>query len=262
MSQYLRDQTLKNLNMSEKALEEINKALVQIRDEENKQIGNDIKRPKRLLLTYTIRFDGKGFKLYGYGKVMDYFRSAKEVERFIFQLDSMEHFKSYKYTGKGVEIRVDSKNPNNCFLIVQDDQQNWVENTFLTLQETINKHDNKNNLMRNRFVVSSIQIFGVLAGVLLSLWLASKVSPKLNTPYPYGIAFIIALLIFSNIWTYLYVIILRCVDIFWPNISFKEVKGVRKFARNATFALFVAGCIAIVTGIGCRLYGFILSLVK
>ncbi len=262
MSQYLRDETLKNLNLSETSLQELNTALLKFRDEENAGINNDNANPKFLLMTYTIRFDNKGFKLYEFDKAMEYFSSSKEVERFIFQLSSMEYSTFLKSRGKGIEIRFDAKLPNNCFMVVDDDNQGWSDCAFLTLKEIIQKYANKNHIVRNALVVSSIQILGVLAGVLVSLWIASKTSPKLNIPYPYGIAFIVSLIIFSNIWVYLYPYLLRIVNIYWPNLSFKEMKGFRKFVKNTVLVIFVTGCGAIIFGIANKLYGFITAFIK
>jgi len=262
MSEYLRDESLRNLNMSKDALDELNNSLIKIRDEENATISNNSSNQRFITATYIIRFDQKGFKLYEYNKAMEYFNSAKEVERFVFQLDSGEHHNSYKRKGKGIEIRFDSKNPNNCLFTVQDDQQVWVDSTFLTLQEVIKKYDNGNKLMRSSFVALSIQVLGVLIGVLFSLWVASKVSHRLSTPYPYGLAFIITLLIFSNIWGYLYLALLKYVDTFWPNISFKEMTGLRKFMKDFAFSLFIVCCIAILSSVSWSLYGFLKSLSK
>ena len=262
MSEYLRDESLRNLNMSKSALDELNSSLIKIRDGENVKIGNNSSSQQFITMTYIIRFDQKGFKLYEYNKAMEYFNSAKEIERFIFQLDSDEHSKTYKLKGKGVEIKFDSKVPGNCSLTVQDSQQGWVDSTFLTLQEVIKKYNNGNKLMRSTFVVLSIQVLGVLIGILFSLWVASKVSHRLSTPYPYGLTFIITLLIYSNIWGYLYLVLLKCVNAFWPNISFKEMTGLRKFMKDSAFALFITGFIAIISSIGCSLYGFIKSLIK
>lgn len=246
--------------MSETALQELNTALLKFRDENNAGIEND--DPKFLSMTYTIRFDNKGFKIYEFDEAMKYFRSSKEVERFIFQLGSNEHLTYSRSQGKGIDIIFDAKTPNNCSMVVDDDNQGWVDCAFLTLKEVIQKYDNKNHLMRNAFVGSSIQILGVLAGVLVSLWAASKASPKLNIPYPYGIAFIVSLIIFSNIWVYLFPYLIRIVNIYWPNLSFKEMKGFRKFVKNTVLVIFVTGCGAIIFGIANKLYGFITALIK
>ena len=59
MSQFLRDTFFKNLNLEEKAIQEINSELMHVRDEVN-QTTSGI---KDLKLSYVIRFDQKGFVL-------------------------------------------------------------------------------------------------------------------------------------------------------------------------------------------------------
>jgi hypothetical protein len=260
MSQYLRDEFLTNLNISKKALDELNAVLINLRDDENRKINNDTKNVKFLSLVYTIRFDNNGFKLYDYNQVMEHFNSAKEVERFVFELQALEHTTSNKLKGKSVALWFDKKVLSNCVLMVQDDQQVWSDSSFLKLKEVLNKYDNKNKFIRSSFSVLSVQILGALAGVLLGLWVATKASTKLNIPNPYSTIFIITLLIYSNIWSHLYGFILRRIDSFWPNISFKELTTWRKFINNLMFGLFVTFCGLILVGIIDKLWGFVRSL--
>lgn len=260
MSQYLRDKIFKNLDLKEEAIKELNQELLRIRDKENEGI-KDNNSIKFIQLSYIIRFDRKGFLLYKFDEAMEYFRSAKTVERFVFYLKSIEHSQTSRAKGKSVDISFDALNLNNCFIIVQDDDQGWVNSTFLRIEEIINKFSNINYLARNAWVNFAIQILGVILALLLSLWAAFNFSSK-NVPYSFGLVFITAFLLLSNIWTYIYSLCLRMVDFFWPNILFKERKGIYNIVKLLVSGIFVTLCIGIIgwtlKGIGC----FVLSIFK
>jgi hypothetical protein len=46
-----------------------------------------------------------------------------------------------------------------------------------------------------------IQILGVFVGFLISLWVASKISPSLSIENAFLISFFLVLLNFSNLWS-------------------------------------------------------------
>ncbi|MDD5253331.1 MAG: hypothetical protein PHW44_05505 [Candidatus Omnitrophica bacterium] len=262
MSQYLRDETLKNLNLQENAIKEINKVLLKIKNQENGIVNNDINNEKYLQLSYIIRFDKKGFWLYKFDETMEYFCSAKDVERFVFVLKSSEHDTTIKNKGKCVEIHFDSRDSKNCFITVQDDDQAWVDSTFLRIQEVIGKFTNLNYLARNPWTNFAIQMSGVVLGLLFSLWVAFNFSNKLNIPAPsdFGFSFLIAFLLFSNMWTYLYPTCLKIVDFLWPNILFKEKRGVYKIAKGLIGTLFVTYCMIVIGWILKSFWSFVLFL--
>jgi len=257
MSQFLRDTLLKNLTLEEKVIDEINSELVKIRDEFNQSCSDTT---KSLKLHYVIRFDQNGFVLYDFAKVKDYFRSAKSIERLVFSLISDEHNQSAKLKGKNIDLRFDAINQNNCFIIVQDDDQSWVDSILPRMVHLINKFANKNYLIRNLYVTFLVQILGVFLGILFSLWMAMRFSSNLKITNPFGFTFLIALVLFSNVWTYLYPFCLKAVDYFWPNIAFKERGEVYKICKALFFAAFSALFLGMFGWLFHKIFNFVASL--
>jgi hypothetical protein len=246
MSQFLRDEYLKNLNLDDKALIKIKEDLDIISDRSNKGLNleNQEEFKKRYLIaSYIIRFDNKGFRLFDFSKVLKYFDDAHRIERVIFILETGQSLLTNRLSGDSIEIRFDSKDANNCILLVQSDDDNWVDSNFLKLKERINRYKNRNFIIRNRWTPIIIQLSGVTVGFLVSLWVAIKISPKLQIENSLAFAFVIAFLIFSNLWTFLLSAIRRCLDFYWPNVSFKRIKGIhwliRAFISTALISIFL-----------------------
>jgi hypothetical protein len=61
---------------------------------------------------------------------------------------------------------------------------------------------------------------GVTLGFVLSLWAATKLAPKLSIENAFVFTFFFILLIFSNTWTYVNQLILRVVNLAFPNVKF------------------------------------------
>lgn len=227
MSKYLRDEALKCLTIHEEALRRINNDIAEIANKVNSGIqrSNDIKNSlsKVLIPTYVIRFDGKGFRLYDFNEVLKYFLDAHKVERIIIYMQSLENIQSM--SGKRVEIRLDASNQDNCYLVVEDDEKDWVDSVFTNLKDQIKKSSNKNWIFRNQFIVALVQLMGVLIGFLLSTWSAVTFAPMLKVENALLLIFIAVFLLFSNIWTFLFNWLLTALNYFWPNISFKRPSG-------------------------------------
>jgi hypothetical protein len=228
MSRFLRDEYLKNLTISEKALEELNEEIIKLSKNEFTQLlakhgkNNTKYKNKFLMPSYIIRFDGKGFTLYEFKDLKDYFNKAKKVERIIFVLDSVDSM--HAIIGKKIEIRFDSYDVNNCFISVQDDEKEWVDSSFTNLREIISKYKNYNWLARSRLAIILLQIMGVFIGFILSLWIAHILSPHFNIQHAFIFAFIAVFLIFSNLWGHIFEGLRWIVNKIWPNIAFKEKK--------------------------------------
>ena len=152
---------------------------------------------------------------------MRYFEDARRVERFIFTVDSIRGMTGNRLFGKSIDLRFDATDQNNCKLVVQDDDNNWVDAVFCRLNERIMRYKNINGIVRNRWVPFSIQIIGVIVGFLLSLWIAIQIAPKVAIDNALAFCFIIAFLLFSNTWTVIFEMALRFINYFWPNIAFK-----------------------------------------
>jgi hypothetical protein len=188
-------------------------------------------KPKLLVPTYIIRFDNKGFRLHDFESVMKYFQEAHKIERIIFMLASVESIQANNIIGKSIELKFDANDINNCQLVVQDDDENWVDATYCKLKEVLDKCGNYHYLVRNRWVSLAVQILGVISGFFVSLWTAVKLSPKLSIENSLALTFIIALLLFSNIWAIIFEGAMRARDYLWPNIAFKDRGGMHWLAK-------------------------------
>lgn len=239
MSQYLRDESLRNIDLDEESIRKINESILEIAKQTNATIQKD-QTDKLLICSYVIRFDNKGFRLYDLETIMKYFQDARYIERFIFLLESAESIRTYRLSGNSVELKFDGKDINNCSLVVQSDDNNWVDATFWKLKERLSRYKNKNFIIRNKWTPIFIQLLGVTVGFLVSLWVAVKLSPRLQIENSLAFAFVITFLLFSNIWTFLYAGIGRIIDYFWPNISFKKIKGIHWLLRALLSTMFVS----------------------
>ncbi|OQX87530.1 MAG: hypothetical protein B6D55_02940 [Candidatus Omnitrophica bacterium 4484_70.2] len=259
MKTTLRDEYLKNITVSENMLLELNNKIVEIINKINKTETDD---QRKLWLTYIIRFDKKGKSVFTYDEAISCYKNAKIIERFIFSVDCWHSFQN-KMFGKSVNIGFDILDINNCRLVVQGDDGLWVDSTYSALVDIIKKSKNLNFIAQNSFTPFLVQIAGVIIGVLLSIKGAQWLEPRLKIQYALPFAFIIVFLLFSNIWTYLYPALLRCINKLWPNITFKEKQNnltiVIRWAMNILLgAIFLAG----VKSIGSSLLNICGSLFK
>lgn len=246
MSKFLRDEFLENLNISEKACEEINSLLFEITKAANEKITLSIKDKdelirKALFPTYVIRFDQKGYKLSDFNSLNKYFQDAEKVDRLLFQVDSVDSITGIK--GKKIEISFYSEDQNRCVISVQDDDQDWVEVTFNKLKSKLLKFKNRNWLVRNNFTLFLVDVFILILGFLASLILAVKIAPMLKIDYGLIFVFLIILLIFSKIWMFVFGKVAGVISYFWPSISFKPPEKINWIIKDVLGALLVSASI-------------------
>jgi len=229
MSKFLKDIFLKNLTISEKSLGELNADLTHVVSVENKRLKEQYKNIQdplyirnQLFISYTIRFDGRGFRLYGFDEVMNYFREAKNVERFFFNAFSADSINAI--SGKNIHIGFDTKNVDTCYMCVQDDDKDWTDSAFAKIEDRLKKYKNWNYLIRHKWTVTFIQTLGAFGIFLISFWLANKIFPFINVNNAFLFSFIATFLLLANLWTPIYGTILRMVDRIWANITFRERK--------------------------------------
>jgi len=240
MSQYLRDEVLKNLTITECNLKKINEELIEISKQFNLTVPTD---QDKLFHSYIIRFDNKGFRLFDFGEVLKYFSDAHKVERVCFYVNSLKGLEANGFLGNRIELKFDKYDTNNCALVIDGDKKAWVDTTFWKINERLNKYQNTNYFIRNRWIPFTVQILGVIIGFFFSFITANKIAPALSINNSLAFSFIIIFLLFSNIWTFIFEGIMRIIDYFWPNISFKE-KGkshwfVKTFISTAFVSLFI-----------------------
>lgn len=256
MANYLRDSIVNNLSIDEDALNEICGKFEILCSKVNAS-GSE----KAPICFYTIRFDKKGYIVYSCNDLLQYFRQAKEVTRIIFKLETKDSLESKRETGTYIELLLGEKNP--CNLVVTSDDKDWVDDSFLGLQEILTKYKNRNGWMRTSWTLFGVQIIGVTIGFCICLWAAIKLAPMLVIQDAFVICFFFLILVFSNAWTYLNKITLNLIDKAFPNMKFCRAKKdyrhwVPKLIVNTIVgALILWGVVLIFSSIGHIAIGFI-----
>ncbi len=220
MARFYRDQHVANLTINEDVLTQLNAVFESRERSLNEQLAPDDNTATRAFLTYIIRFDSKGYRVFSLDEVLRYFRQAKEIERVIVTLETGESLRSNRVVGTHLEVHLDEKNPNGCYLSVTSDHKDWVDSSFSATEDVLDKCKNRNGWARSPWTLLSVQIAGVIFGFVLSLWFATKISPKLTIENSFVISFIFVLLIFSNMWTYLNQKIVAYIYSLFPNLKF------------------------------------------
>ncbi|MFZ1292232.1 MAG: hypothetical protein WAR79_19210 [Melioribacteraceae bacterium] len=223
MSQFLRDEVIKNINIDESSLDILNQYFVsnaiKIRDSLVDNPENEKKIP---ILNYVIRFDNKGYRLFDFQEILKFYNQANKVERIIFTLESSESISSGRNSGSYLELKLDTYDLNNCYLVASSDDEDWVDLVFNGIQEILNKFHNKSRFVQNYWTIFVVQIFGVMLGFVLSLWAAIKISPYLSIENAFVISFLFIFLIFANSWTLLHRLIIKLLNYSFPNLRFKH----------------------------------------
>jgi len=220
MAYYLRDERITNTTIDLESIEKLCLLFTERLNTLNSGLAeNDISDAKGLL-TYIIRFDNKGYRVFSISELKNFYEQAKEVERIIITIESIASLKSNRSIGTYMELRLDKNDQNNCTLTVTSDDKDWVEASFSAAQEAISKFKNRNGYVRTSWTPFMVQIFGVFVGFTLCLWAAFKMSPLIKIENPFVIVFLFVLLIFSNIWTYLNAQLLRMLGNLFPNVRF------------------------------------------
>lgn len=260
MSKFLRDEFLTNITISEQLLIEIKKEIVKIAEKENKNKVNEMKE-KNLFITYTIRFDNQGFRMYGFEEAIEYYKKACIVERFLFNLNSGKSLSTNGLFGKSISLWFDSKEPINCQLVVQDDDKDWTDSIFIKIKEILKKYKNKNHVFRNKWIPFILQLLGIMVVFLTSYWVSVQIAPKLTIENALAFIFLISLILFSNVWSFVFNFIIKYIYDLYPNLSFKEKErfnGIKRFFNLVCVSLLVLIIFQLAINIG----GFFRGILK
>ena len=218
MAHFYRDEIISNLEINESILTQIKSVYASRTIEINKDITDDNDQ-NLVFLTYVIRFDNKGYRLFDFKELLNYFHQAKTVQRIVFTIESSQSLRTSRQAGTLMELRLDVDDPNNCSLVVTSDDRNWVDASFSAIKEILDKCKSKNGWARSPWAMLTVQISGVIAGFTVSLWAAAIISPKLTIEHSFILAFIFSLLIFSNLWAFLNQKILAQINSLFPNLK-------------------------------------------
>jgi hypothetical protein len=217
MASFLRDQHVQNVSFDSQALAQLNNVFAERFGQLQAEL---VPGGKQAFLTYIIRFDGKGYKVFSLEELLRYFDLAHKVERVIFTVESGDSQSSNRMTGAYLELCLDEADPMRCTLISSSDDKDWAEASFAAVQDVLLKHRTKYGIARSTWVNLVVQMLGVVVGFTASLWLALKVAPNLKIENPFVIAFLFTLLVFSNVWGYLNQGLLRFIAKTFPNVEF------------------------------------------
>lgn len=220
MPNYLRDQFVKNVSISEDGLRQLG-ALFEERAEAlrvlKRKAGGD---EDPVFVTYVIRFDEKGYRMFSVEDVVRRFDNAVYVERIVFRLETASSMRSSEIFGEVMEVSLDNKEGARSYFKIMSDDNEWVEASFTALHSVFLRFKNSHGMVSNAWTMLFIQLCGVVVGFSLSLYAAMKIAPKLTVSNAFEFSFIFMLLVFSNIWTYLNGIILRLIAWAFPSIRF------------------------------------------
>lgn len=170
---------------------------------------------------FTIYFDSKVYKLYSVDGLIKYFRQANSVEKITFTISTLLSDISGRKNGSWMELNIDEKNPANSYFTVSSDENDWLEASWISIQDILNKCKNKHMWLRTSWTTLVVQLLGVMAGGLLSLWIATKISPKLAlSEGKFTFGFICAFILFSNVWSFVWPLIIRMLNFLFPDIKF------------------------------------------
>lgn len=219
MAQFFRDEQLANITIDQNAIEQIFATLENRRSTMPEQ-GNLMQESSASFLFTIIRFDNKGHHVFTLSELLNYFHQAKYVERIIFILESAASVSSNRAVGSYLEVRFDHSAPKTCFLSVASDNNDWVESSFSAVIEALGSFKNRNRWAQSIWTQFIVQVAGVFTGFLISLWVATSISPHLAIENAFIISFLFVLLIFSNLWTYLNQLVLLYVNRVFPSIKF------------------------------------------
>lgn len=239
MANFLRDIRITNLTVTEQLLASINDFLEERCLSVNKlidqsELPSEQKTDQRLALSYIIRFDNRGYKLFDPDEAMRYYQQASVVERLLITSSSFLSERTSRQYGTYFEVRLDAGDPNACYIQVSADDRDSVDAVYNGLTEILLKHKNKNGWVRNTWTQLLVQVIGVAVGFVLSLLSAIEISPYLKVENAFFITFIFSFLIFSNTWGYLNQQILWLLNYAFPNVRFVRQK------RNTTHWLIQA----------------------
>ncbi len=251
MAHYLRDEKIANLSVTAENLTQISAVFSDRANTLNADIveGEVAGIDKRAFLTYIVRFDNKGYRVFNLDDLLRYFSLAKKVERIIFTVETGESMKSNRQNGTYLDLRLDGNDPSTCFLAVTSDDKDWVDASFSAVQDVLAKCKSRSGWVRTTWTQFAVQIVGVTLGFILSLWAAAKIAPHLKIESAFVIAFLFVLLIFSNVWTHLNENLLWILNAAFPNIKFfRSGKERLHWLGQAIVGAVVVGVVVYVLG--------------
>lgn len=234
MGTYLRDTFISDVRIDEAAIKSLAKKITACQGPPQQGAAME--------LMFIIRFDGKGYRVGNTDDLISHFREARVVERLIITSEDGAAKQSNRANGTAVDLRFDKHNPQNSSLTVTADDKNWVETEFPAIQDILNRYKTKNGWARTTRAAFGVQLFGVVLLFSIGIWIARAVSPYLKVDDAFVVSLLFLLLIFSNVWTYVYPRLLNGLNTAFPSIDFYRPHD--GFMKKAFGAIIIAACAA------------------
>lgn len=213
MAQFLRDQQIRNYSITIDRIDELY-TLFQKYALELQRTGVEV-----TYFSCVIRFDGKGNRVWTLEDLKQSYRQAKQVERVIFMIETVDSLRTNRAVGPFMELRLDRVDQNGFFTVTAD-TQTWVDGAFSAVGETLRKARAWYGFVRQGWVELVIQVTGVILVFLLSLATAKQLTPHISADNPLLFSFIFVFLLCANIWGYLQRAIHVAILQVFPNVDF------------------------------------------
>lgn len=242
MAKFLKDSRISNIRINEEAIIQLNNIFHSRMEALRNTSGIINEEQEQYILTYILRFDDKGYRLFTVKEVLEYFFRSKHVERLVLTIETIQSLKTNRISGELIELRFDKENESNCILSVTSDDSDWVDSSFSAVQEILKKYKTYYGWARSAYSTLAIQILGIIGGFSLSLWAASAISRKLIIENAFIITFLFILLLFSNTWIYVNNAVLKYIHRTFPNIHFyRPNKGKANWLMQAIIGGLATG---------------------
>ena len=106
MAHYLRDERISNISINADSLAQLSAVFADRAVTLNASVPENDDVSKKAFLTYIIRFDNKGYRVFTLEDLLRYFQLAKEVERVLFTAETGESLRSNRQIGTYLELLV------------------------------------------------------------------------------------------------------------------------------------------------------------
>lgn len=259
MGNYLRDKNLTKKTITEEAL----KSLVEILEEQERSL-NQKNANGYCYLSFIIRYDRKGYRVFVVEDLLNHYKKAREIERIVLKLDVVSDMPSQMHNGEAIEIWLSNMNNENPNLKVEGNTLDWVNLTFAALDDVLDQCRSRFSWVKGSWIPLTVQLLGVVIVFFVSLLLSQYASEHLIFENPGLFTFIFFFLVLSNIWTYLNPLIMRALEIIFPNIYFsrKGKEDLNLVAQAAISAGFFGFVWYVLSTLSTKLTPFLLSFIK
>lgn len=222
MARFLRDRFIKNVILDEDGLTDLDFII-----NERAKIFNESPEAtdrEKLSVSYMVRFDGRGYRSTTLEDALRYFKGGKTVERVALTAESQDSLATNRVIGPFLEVRFDRNELPHSFMVASAEDQDWVEASAGAIDDWLERRKSITaRLVRTRVTPLLVQLSGVVLMFLVSLWAASVIGPRLQgVEYPRLIVFGITAVVASNLWAFVFQLLVAQLFSLIPNVLFRR----------------------------------------